>query len=117
VDAEQPYRDRLLEAIEAARRAGVRPADVERSKRKAIGSYLRAFNSAERVASLYLGLHMKDADAADLPAALDAVTPRAVSERLDELSARARAWSVIVPRDGSAASSAASAGDDEGGGA
>jgi predicted Zn-dependent peptidase len=100
VDAERPYRERLLEAIEVARRAGIRPADVERSKRKAIGSYLRTLNSAERLASFYLGLHMKDAEPSDLPAALDAVTPRALSERFDDLAARARAWSVVVPRDG-----------------
>jgi predicted Zn-dependent peptidase len=115
VDAERPYRDRLLEAIEAARRAGVKDADVERSRRKAIGSYLRTFNSPERVASLHLGLHMKDASASDLPAALEAVTTRAVSERLEDLLSRARAWSVVVPREGppSPAGPAASGGAEE----
>src|SRR5207247_2628569 len=36
VDAEAPYRARLLEAIEAARRRGIAEADVERSRRKAL---------------------------------------------------------------------------------
>jgi predicted Zn-dependent peptidase len=118
VDEEAPYRARLLDAIEAARRAGIRPEDVERSRRKAVGSYLRAFNSPERVASLYLALHMKDAAVSDLPAALEAVTPRAVAERLDDLLSRARAWSVIVPREGGGAAAAPPAdaeGDDDAG--
>src|SRR6267143_2874397 len=70
VDAEAPYRARLVEAIEAARRRGVRAEDLERARRRAIGGYLRIFNAPERIAGALLSLHLKDARLSDAVAAL-----------------------------------------------
>ena len=105
VDAEAPYRARLLEAIEAARRRGVRAEDLERARRRAIGGYLRIFNAPERIAGALLSLHLKDARLPDAVAALEAATPSRLSERLEALLSRPRAWSVIEPRAAAAATS------------
>ncbi len=98
VDAEEPYRARLLAAIDQAAEEGIAAEDVERAKRRAIGGYLRTFNSAERVASLLLSLAVKGATIADVAPALAAVTVDSVSRRFAALRARPTAWSVVEPR-------------------
>ena len=98
VDAVEPFRARLLEAIEAAARAGFLGEDVERARRRAIGGYLRTFNSPERIAGMLLGLHMGEATLEDAVAALSAVTADSLSRRLASLLAAGRAWSIVEPR-------------------
>jgi predicted Zn-dependent peptidase len=97
VDDPAAYRERLLAALEAARRAGGGEEDVERARRRAIGGHLRAFNSPERVAGMLLGLHLADTTLADAVDALKAVDAAAVNRRLDALLRAPRAWSTIRP--------------------
>jgi predicted Zn-dependent peptidase len=99
VDAEEPFRSRLLEETEATARRGFRPEEVERARRRALGSYLRAFNAPERIASLLLGTHMSGTTLAQTIAAVEGATPARLSERLEALLARPRAWSVVLPRE------------------
>ncbi len=75
-----------------------RPRDVERAKRRALGGYLRTFNSPERAASLLLGTALKDTTLADAVAAIRRVTPARAAARFDELVAGAAAWSIVVPK-------------------
>jgi predicted Zn-dependent peptidase len=73
--------------------------EVERARRRALGTYLRAWNAPERLASLLLGSHMSETTLRDAIDALQAVTPARLSARLEELVARPRAWSVVEPRE------------------
>lgn len=98
VDAEAPYRERLSAAIEEAHREGVLEAEVERARRRAVGGWIRTFNSPERVASLLLSLAVRGATIDDVRPAFDAVTADSVRARFDSLVKRPRAWSVVEPR-------------------
>jgi predicted Zn-dependent peptidase len=98
VDEEGPYRARLLELLDAAARTPITEAEVERSRRRGIGGWLRTFNAPEGVAGLHLGLHMRGASLSAPLDALRAATPRRLDERLAALRARGRAWSVIHPK-------------------
>ena len=98
VDDVEPYRTRLLEAVDAVARKGLGEDDVERCRRRAWGGWLRAFNSPERTASLHLGMALKDARPEDALAALEGTTVARANARLRELAARPRAWSVLLPR-------------------
>lgn len=97
VDDVAAFRARLLEAMDAARRKGVDAARVERSKRRALGGYVRTFNSPERTASLLLGAELRETTLSEQVGAVRAVTPARAAARLDELLARPRAWSIIEP--------------------
>ena len=98
VDAEAPYRERLLSALSDARRRGISADDVERARRKALGAAVRTFNSPERLASALLSLALDGTTFTDTLAAIERTTARALSDRLDALLARPKAWSVIEPR-------------------
>lgn len=98
VDDVDTFRTRLLEAVDGARRAGISPAHVERAKRRALGGYVRTFNSPDRAASLLLSTALKDTTLADAVAAIREVTPARAAARFDELVAGATAWSIIVPK-------------------
>jgi predicted Zn-dependent peptidase len=104
VDAEEPYRTRLVESMEATAGVDFAPVEVERARRRALGTYLRAWNAPERVASLLLGSHMSETSLRDAIDAIEAVTPAALSARLEDLIERPRAWSVVEPREAVAAS-------------
>lgn len=98
VDDVDAFRTRLLEAVDGARRVGISPAYVERARRRALGGFVRAFNSPERVASLLLGTALKDTTLRDAVAAIRAVTPQRAAERLEALACGPRAWSIIDPK-------------------
>jgi predicted Zn-dependent peptidase len=104
VDDAEAYRTRLLAEIERARRAGITAAHVERARRRALGGYVRTFNSPERAASLLLGTALKDVTIAESVEAVLRVTPARAAARLEALLACGHAWSTIVPK--SAAASA-----------
>jgi predicted Zn-dependent peptidase len=98
VDAEGPYRERLLTALKDARRRGIGAADLERARRKALGATVRTFNSPERLASALLSLALDGTTFQDTLDAIAATTERSVMDRFDALLACPRAWSVIEPR-------------------
>lgn len=98
VDAEAPYRERLLSALADARRRGISAEDVERARRKALGATVRTFNSPERLASALLSLALDGTTFSDTLAAIEKTTAKTLSDRLDALLARPKAWSVIEPR-------------------
>jgi predicted Zn-dependent peptidase len=100
VDDEEPFRARLLDEVEAARRRPLEPVEVERARRRALGAYLRAWNAPERAASLLLGTHMSRTTLAQTVDAIEGATPARLSERLEALWSRPRAWSVVSPRGG-----------------
>jgi predicted Zn-dependent peptidase len=102
VDEEGPFRARLLEETDAARRRPLGADEVERSRRRALGAYLRAWNAPERVAALLLGTHMSRTTLAQTIEAIEAATPARLAERFEDLWSRPRAWSVVSPREASA---------------
>ena len=98
VDAEGPYRERLLSALETARRRGIRPEDVERAKKKALGATVRTFNSPDRLASALLALALDGTTFADTIAAIEGASAPALTARFERLLTCPRAWSVVEPR-------------------
>jgi predicted Zn-dependent peptidase len=98
VDDEAAFRARLEEDLERAARAPIGEAEVERSRRRSVGAWLRAFDAPGGAASLLLSLHARDTTPADAVRALETASAARVTERARDLLARPRAWSVVVPR-------------------
>ena len=98
VDDAPAFRTRLLDAISAAKQSGVTAAYVERAKRRALGGYVRTFNSPERAASLLLSTALKDTTLSEAIDAIVRVTPARAAARFEHLLACEHAWSTIIPR-------------------
>jgi predicted Zn-dependent peptidase len=78
--------ERLVEEIRReaarARKSKLHRRDVDRSKRKRLGRFLRGIDSPEGMAFLFLGCQPKGIDPFDIPKAITRLTPRALEERL-----------------------------------
>ena len=98
VDDAGAYRARLIEELARAKQKGLTAAHVERAKRRALGGYVRTFNSPERAASLLLGMALKDTTLDESVDAVMGVTLARAAARLDRLLACEQAWSTITPR-------------------
>jgi len=74
--------DEVRREVAKARKGRFARRDVERSKRKRLGRFLRALDSPEGLAFLFLGCHPRGIDPFDIPKAITRLTPRALEERL-----------------------------------
>jgi predicted Zn-dependent peptidase len=82
-ETEDPARLRaeVLDAVARALADGFAPADFARIKNKALGKFLRNFNSLEFVASSFIQGHFLEANFFDYLPTIDAVTPEEVRAR------------------------------------
>lgn len=98
VDEAEGYRRRLAEELRRACTTPFTRAEVERVRRKALGRHVRVFNAPEGAAHWLLDQALAGSTpAADL-AALEAVTPRALTRRREALLGAPAAWSLVLPR-------------------
>lgn len=98
VDDVEEYRTHALEAIASASRSGIDASRVERAKRRALGGYVRTFNSPERAAGVLLATALKDTTLDESIDAILRVTPARAAARLSSLLACPHAWSILVPK-------------------
>ncbi len=104
-ETDEPERlvDEIRREIARVRTSRFKKRDVERSKRKRIGRFLRALESPEGAAFLFLGCLPKGVDPFDVPKAITRLSPRLLEERLRRhLVAENQAVSILSPRPGSA---------------
>ncbi len=112
--------ERLAEAVllelHEARRRGLKARDVERSKRKRLGRYIRSFDSPDGTAFLVLGCVLRGIDLFSIPKAVSKMTARALERRLAEhFDERNYAVSILSPKaSGSSAGPSPSSGDGKG---
>lgn len=97
-ETEDPERLRaaIFEAVARARTGGFAAEDFARIKHKAMGKFLRNFNSLEFVASSFVQGHFLDIDLFEFLPTVDAVTPDAVRARVAEQLDPERATASIV---------------------
>ncbi len=97
VDDAGAYRRRLAAALAEVARAGLDARRLERSRRRAVGQFLRTFNAPESVAQWLLG-HAVAGEPLDARwALLLAADPRRLERRLREMVAAPRSWAVLLP--------------------
>ncbi len=103
IGGESDEPEKLAEEVKAeirrARGKSFSKADVERSKRKRIGRYLRSFNAPEEVAFMVMGYAQRGLDPFKVPEAIDAITPKMMNERIAEcLTDDGVAVSILRPK-------------------
>jgi predicted Zn-dependent peptidase len=97
-------REELLGAVARAKREGFGDDDFRRIKNKAMGKFLRNFNSLEFVTSSFLQGFFLDIDLFDFLPTVEATTPDAVRARLEShLDEERMAASIVEPLERSAA--------------
>jgi predicted Zn-dependent peptidase len=86
------------EIVRASRRR-LHKRDVDRSRRKRLGRYLRSFDSPDGAGFMVLGFAMKGLDVFAFPKALSRLTPRGLEKRLkDHLREDRAAVSILDPK-------------------
>ncbi|MHC4607531.1 MAG: EF-P 5-aminopentanol modification-associated protein YfmH [Planctomycetota bacterium] len=100
-ETEEPEKfvGRIRGAFEAALDGRFKRRDVERTRRKMAGKYLRAFDSPESAAFLLLGCAMRELDPFAVPRAIGRLTPQALGRRLRKhFRPENLAVSTVVPK-------------------
>ena len=100
-ETEEP--EKLAEAVllelHEARRRGLPARDVERSKRKRMGGFIRSFDSPEGAAFTVLGCLQRGIDLFSVPKVISKVKPGALERRLAEhFDERNYAVSILSPK-------------------
>ena len=97
-DPERLY-DRLVAGIKRAQAEGISQAEFSHYQRKAMGEFLKSFNSLEFVANSYPAYHFKNINFFDYLQVLQELTHDDVNQRLQEhLKLDYMARSVIWPK-------------------
>ena len=95
--------EEILLQLHKARKNGLKAADVERSKRKRLGKFIRSFDSPDGAAFLILGCIPRGIDLFAVPKAIDALTPAALNRRREKhFDERNYAVSILLPKNGAA---------------
>jgi predicted Zn-dependent peptidase len=95
--------DRLAEAVlmelHKAKRGGVRTSDLERSRRKRLGKFIRAFDSPDASAFMLLGALQRGQDLFEVPQVISKLSPKALAGRLrTHFDERNYAVSILTPK-------------------
>ncbi len=99
-DPERLAEEILLE-LHQARRRKLRSRDVERSRLKRMGRYIRSFDSPDGTAFLVLGCVMRGIDPFSVPKLISKMAPRGLQARMEEhFDERNYAVSILAPRRG-----------------
>jgi predicted Zn-dependent peptidase len=100
-ETDEPERlaEEVLMELHRARKQGLKKADLERSKRKRLGKFIRAFETPDGAAFLLLGGVQRDLDLFEVPKALSRLSPKALETRLGPLfDERNYAVSILTPK-------------------
>ncbi len=99
-ETDEPQRlvDEVRREVARMRKGRLAKRDVERAKRKRLGRFLRALDTPEGAAFLFLGCYPKGIDVFAIPKAITRLSPRRLEERLRRHLVEAnQAMSVLVP--------------------
>jgi predicted Zn-dependent peptidase len=100
-DEPEKLAERILQELHAARRRPFRKRDIERSKRKRLGKFIRAFDAPDGCAFLLLGGIQRGIHLFDVPRAISKLTARALESRLaGHFDERNYAVSILMPKKG-----------------
>jgi len=95
-ESPERLRDEVFAAIARVRRDGFAEEDFRRIKNKAMGKFLRNFNSLEFVTSSFMQGYFLDVDLFDFLPTVEATTPALVRERIESHFTEERSASSIV---------------------
>lgn len=91
--------EEVLKEIERVKKERLKSRDIERSKRKRLGKFIRAFDTPDGAGFLLLGCLQKNVDVFDVPKAIQRLQPRALEERLRaHFDNRNYAISIVSPK-------------------
>lgn len=102
-ETEQPERlaERILMELHKARRRRLKRRDVERSKRKRLGKFIRSLDTPEGAAFLVLSGVQRNLDIFEVPRLIGRLTPARLEERLRRhFDERNYAVSMLLPKKG-----------------
>lgn len=89
----------IRKEIARASKSRLHRRDVDRSRRKRLGRYLRSFDSPDGIAFMVLGFSMKGLDVFEFPKALSRLNPKVLEGRLKEhLREDRSAVSILDPK-------------------
>lgn len=98
-DKPEQLAEEILMELHAARSRPLKAADVERSKRKRLGKFIRAFDSPDGAAFLTLGCALRGIDLFSVPGIISRMSARALEKRLAEhFDERNYAVSILEPK-------------------
>ncbi len=100
-ETDEPERlaEEVLMELHRVRKGRLRPADVERSKRKRLGRFLRSFDSPENCAFLVMGCVQRGIDLFSVPQVVSKLTSKALERRLAaHFDERNYAVSILMPK-------------------
>ncbi len=98
-DGPEDLAEAVLRELRRARKAGFRRRDVERSKRKRTGRFIKSFESPDGAAFLLMGCVQRGIDPFSIPEVIAKMTPRALEARLEEhFDERNGAISILTPK-------------------
>jgi len=105
-ETEEPEKlaERLLLELHRARKAPLKKRDIERSKRKRLGKFIRSLDTPDGAAFLVMGCTQRGLDLFSVPKVISEMTAGALEERLqDHFDERNYAVSILMPKKGSPA--------------
>jgi predicted Zn-dependent peptidase len=102
-ETEEPERlaERILLELHNARKRRLKKRDVERSKRKRLGKFIRSLDTPEGAAFLVLNCAQRNLDLFEVPRLIGRLSPARLEERLREhFDERNYAVSILLPKKG-----------------
>lgn len=100
-ETEEPERlaEEVLLELHKARKSGLKKADVERSKRKRLGKFIRAFDTPDATAFMLMGAVQRNQDLFEVPKVISKLSAKALESRLREhFDERNYAVSILTPK-------------------
>ncbi|MBI2931167.1 MAG: insulinase family protein, partial [Planctomycetes bacterium] len=99
-ETDEPARfvEEVRKELRRALRGKLARRDVERSKRKRLGRFMRGLDTPEGLAFLFLGCHPKDIDPFEIPEAITRLSARGLERRLHRhFAPENQAVSILTP--------------------
>ena len=101
-DQPEGLAEQLLLELHQAKKAKLKTADIERSKRKRLGKFIRSFDTPDGAAFLTMGSLQRGIDLFRVPQVISKMSARALEKRLNEhFDERNYAVSILNPKPGS----------------
>ena len=98
-DKPEELAEEILAELRRARKRKLKASDIERSKRKRLGRFIRSFESPDGAAFLVMGCDQREIDPFSVPASISRLTQASLSRRVEEhFDERNYAVSILLPK-------------------
>ncbi|HZE99796.1 MAG TPA: pitrilysin family protein [Planctomycetota bacterium] len=100
-ECDEPERlaEEVLLELHRARKGSLKTKDLERSKRKRLGKFIRSFDTPDGAAFLIMGCVQRNVDLFQVPQVIDKLSPGALERRLrDHFDEQNYAVSILSPK-------------------